>query len=54
MFYNWRWLHKLIAVALISLGIGVLIATLLPWGWFMVLIAIVAMAIGLLILLAEC
>ena len=54
MFYNWRWLHKLLAVALISLGIGLLIATLLEWGWFMVLISLIAMIVGLFILLGEC
>jgi len=54
MFYNWRWLHKLLSIALISFGIGLLIATLLEWGWFMVLISLIAMVVGLFILLGEC
>lgn len=54
MFYNWRWLHKLVSVALISLGVGLLIATLLEWGWFMILISLITMIVGLFLLLGEC
>jgi hypothetical protein len=54
IFYNWRWLHKLLSMSLISFGIGLLVATLLEWGWFMILLSLVAMIVGLFILLGEC
>jgi len=53
VFFNWRWLHKLLSMSLISFGIGLLIATLLEWGWFMILLSLVAMIVGLFLLLGE-
>jgi hypothetical protein len=46
MFCNGREIGKLIGFALLFIGLGMLLSTLLTWGWFMVIIAIVLIVIG--------
>lgn len=46
MFYNSRGIGKLIGFALLFLGLGMLLSTLLTLGWFMLIIAIGLIIIG--------
>lgn len=46
MFYNGRGIEKIVGLALLFIGIGMLISVLLSLGWFMVVIAIVFIVIG--------
>lgn len=41
-----------IGFALLFIGIGMLLSTLLTWGWFMIVIAIVLIALGTYLLMA--
>ncbi|MBQ7668528.1 MAG: hypothetical protein IJS47_04310 [Clostridia bacterium] len=43
---NSFWAIKLISIALISFGIGLLIATIFQLGWFMIILAIISMVLG--------
>lgn len=45
MFYN-RGGGKFIGFALLFMGVGMLLSTLLTWGWFMIVIAIALIALG--------
>lgn len=46
MFYNGRGVEKVVGLALLFIGIGMLLSTLLSLGWFMVVVAIVLIVIG--------
>jgi len=37
---------RFIGFALLFIGIGILLSTLLTWGWFMIVIAIVLIVLG--------
>lgn len=43
---GWRWIHKLIAIASISIGIGLMVGTLLSWGFFMIILSLALIILG--------
>ena len=46
MFYNRKGIEKSLGFALLFIGVGMLLSTLLTWGWFMIIIAIILIVIG--------
>ena len=44
--FNNRGSGNFIGFALLFIGIGMLLSTLLTWGWFMIVIAIALIVIG--------
>lgn len=46
MFCNRSEIEKAIGFALLFIGLGMLLSTLLTWGWFMIVIAIILISIG--------
>ena len=46
MFCNRREIGKIFGFAILFIGLGMLLSTLLTWGWFMVVVAIVLIVIG--------
>ena len=46
MFCNRREIGKIFGFAILFIGLGMLLSTLLTWGWFMVVVAIALIVIG--------
>ena len=46
MFCNRREVGRIFGFALLFIGLGMLLSTLLTWGWFMLVIAIILIVIG--------
>ena len=40
------WLNRIIGIALLFIGVGMLIATLFACGWFMIVISVVLIIAG--------
>jgi len=53
MFSGRRWFLKAFSIFAISLGIGILIGTLLSWGWLMVVFALFCIGFGVVCVLND-
>ena len=46
MFCNRREVGRIFGFALLFIGLGMLLSTLLTWGWFMIIIAVCFIVLG--------